>query len=191
MRGQVHLWPRLGCAPVVPQWLVKAFAFHFIPPSFRDLVLSRPSAQQPLFSRININATSYSLGRFLFLFCPEESHPPSTEYFECWCATETLCSYSHLSVSFAYAPPAFSPFLLLSLLTGNCACTFTFRNEIRFMCVGRHIARATPEKRWRQTPSAVLTFRDIIISSSLRKGQVTCKWRKRDFERATNIQKLW
>lgn len=60
MRGRVHSWPRLGCAPVVPQWLVKAFAFHFDPTS-PPTSSSRSSEQQPLFSRININATSCSL----------------------------------------------------------------------------------------------------------------------------------
>lgn len=128
---QVHSWPRLGCAPVVPQWLVKAFAFHFGPPSpATDLSPFRTT--HSLFSRININATSCSLGRFLFLFCPEESRPPSTEYFECWCATKALRSYPHLSLSYAYS---LLLILFLSLPTGNCACTFTFRNKIRFMNV--------------------------------------------------------
>lgn len=78
-----HSWPTLGCAPAVPQWLVKAFAFHFVP-LYHSLSLSlSPSLClsrlfQLLFSRININATSSTPVRgFCSSSAPGERHPPS------------------------------------------------------------------------------------------------------------------
>ena len=95
-----HSLPRLGCAPAVPQWLVKAFAFHFVPLQLSLLIPPELPTRQPLFSRININATSSSLGGFCSSSVPKRPAPSfCPEYFECWCATKPLAR------SFFSSPP--------------------------------------------------------------------------------------